>query len=354
MRLLLTAATALVLAVPCSPAQDPPKKKAEAGAAEKDKVKMDAETKAAIDKALKWLKDQQDPKGAWGNTAITSFALLAFMANGHAPNQGDYGPTVSKGVRYLLASARESDGYIVGDRGGNMYCHGMATLALTQVFGMSGDEDVKKVLKRAVDLIVRTQNAEGGWRYDPSPTGADISVTIMQVMALRGAKDSGLHVPDKTITEALKYISKCHDKRSGGYRYQPYSNGPGYARTAAGVCVLQLGGEYEADEIKSAVEYMLKVGNDPQHYWYGHYYAAHALNQVGGVEWEKYYERMRTNLVNYPADKHKLGAEPGLKQKATGEWYNPRLEAAYGPTYQTAIAVLILSVPTHFLPIYQK
>ena len=73
MRLLLTAATALMLAVPCSPAQDPPKKKAEAGAADKDKVKMDAETKVAIDKALKWLKDQQDPKGAWGNTAITSF-----------------------------------------------------------------------------------------------------------------------------------------------------------------------------------------------------------------------------------------------------------------------------------------
>ena len=50
------------------------------------------------------------------------------------------------------------------------------TLALTQVFGMTGDDEVKKVLKKAVDLIVKTQNYEGGWRYEPLPTGADISV----------------------------------------------------------------------------------------------------------------------------------------------------------------------------------
>ena len=95
-----------------------------------------------------------------------------------------------------------------------MYCHGMATLALTQVYGMTGDEEVKKVTKKAIDLIVKTQNHEGGWRYDPSPTGADISVTIMQVMALRGAKDSGLHVPDKTMADSIKYINKCRDSRS--------------------------------------------------------------------------------------------------------------------------------------------
>jgi len=58
--------------------------------------------------------------------------------------------------------------------------------------------------------------------------------------------------------------------------------------------------------------------------------------------WEKYYKRMRDRLlaVGY--------------QKPGGEWYDGRREAAYGPAYQTAIAVLILSVPTHYLPIYQK
>jgi squalene cyclase len=301
-----------------------------------ESVKIDEQTKKSIDRALTWLKDHQQRDGSWGNTAVTSFAILAFMANGHVPNQGLYGPEVSKGIRNLLALAKE-DGYLAG--GGNMYCHGMATLALSQAWGMTGDEEVKKVLKRAVDLIVKTQNSEGGWRYEPSPTGADISVTIMQVMALRGAKDSGLHVPDETMKNAFKYIQKCHDTRSGGYRYMPYSAGPGYARTAAGVCVLQLCGEYEAKEIDDAVRFLEAQGDDRQHYWYGHYYAAHAMHQVGGKKWEDYYARMKAKLLS--------------TQRSSGEWLE-RLEAHNGPAYQTAIAVLILSVPSNYLPIYQR
>lgn len=337
MRLIVAATLLGALAVPTAgrPPADPPEAPA-------DTVKMDEKTKAAVDRALRWLRDQQAADGSWGNqskTAMTAFAVLAYMANGSAPNQGDYGKEVAKGVRYLCACTRD-DGYILSPGGGNMYCHGMATLALTQAFGMSPDEDVKKCLKRAVDLIIRTQNHEGGWRYDPSPTGADISVTIMQMMALRGAKDAGLQVPDKAMDEAVKYVNRCYDRRSGGYRYQPYSPGAGFARTAAGVCVLQLRGEYDADEIKKAVEFLDRAGDDPGHYWYGHYYAAHALNQVGGEVWEKYYERMKTSLL--------------FRQKAGGEWYDQRREAGYGPVYSTAIAVLILSVPTHYLPIYQK
>ncbi len=348
MRLLLASVLAAaflgVFATPTAPAQppktEPDPKEPKTGVVPKDNVKMDDKTKEAVDKALKYLAGKQDGEGAWGNTAITGFVLLAFMANGHMPNQGDFGKEVAKGIRYLCSSVRESDGYLIGSRGGNMYCHGMAALALTQAYGMTGDKDVKKVTKKAVELIIKSQNNEGGWRYDPSPTGADISVTIMQVMALRGAKDAGIHVPDQVMNDAIKYVNKCRDPNSGGYRYQSFGGQPGYARTAAGVCVLQLCGKYDAKEIEKAVEYMERVRDDRAHYWYGHYYAAHAMNQVGGEVWERYYKRMRDTLLGM--------------QKADGKWDERRLEGAYGPNYQTAIAVLILSVPTHYLPIYQK
>ena len=306
-----------------------------------EKVKIDEPTKQAIDKALARLKTDQNANGSWGksgNTAVTSFALMAFMSNGHVPNQGLFGPEVAKGIRFLLAQC-DDKGYLAGSGGGNMYCHGMATLALTQAFGMSTDEEVRKVLLKAVALIVRSQNPEGGWRYEPSPTGADISVTIMQVMALRGAKDSGLNVPGDVLKKAVAYINRCHDTRSGGYRYQPYAAGPGYARTAAGVCVLQLCGDYEAKQIAKAVEWLEATGNDDNHYWYGHYYASHAMHQVGGKKWEDYYGRMKTRLL--------------ATQKPGGEW-NDKYEANVGPQYQTAIAVLILSVPANYLPIYQR
>ncbi|MGF1580994.1 MAG: prenyltransferase/squalene oxidase repeat-containing protein [Gemmataceae bacterium] len=310
-------------------------------------AKIDKKTQKAVDKALKWLSERQnDQDGSWSdpryphNTAITSFALMAFMSQGHLPGQGFYGPEVAKGARFLMAAQRKSDGYLVGARGGNMYCHGMATLALAELWGSTGDKQVKPVVQKAVDLIVRSQYRDGGWRYEPRPSGSDISVTIMQVMALRAARNGGLHVPDKTLTKAINYIKSCYDKRSGGFTYQPRNRAPGFARTAAGTCVLYLTGKYDAKEIKRAVGYMQKnYGRRRSHYWYGLYYAAHAMHQVGGKEWDAWYRKMTQELLP--------------KQSNNGSW--SRLEGTrVGPVYQTSIAVIILSVPAHYLPIFQR
>src|SRR5262245_18443426 len=319
---------------------------------------MDDEAKKATAKALEWLASKQNSDGSWGdsrypnNTAITGFALMAFMSQGNVPNQGKYGPEVAKGTRFLLASAREGDGYLIGTRQGNMYCHGMATLALSQLFGMTGDEDVKKVLKKAVDLIVRCQSADGGWRYEPQPTGSDISVTIMQVMALRGAKDSGLHVPDKTMKKALEYINSCYDEYSGGYTYQPYNRAPGFARTAAGICVLKLVGEYDR-KIDKSIAFLKSSSEGPRgHFANGTCYACNAfylidgedyaynrVYQFGGMDWDDYYAMIKKAFLSI--------------QQSDGSWSRLEPQSA-GPVYQTSIAVLALSVPADYLPIFQR
>jgi squalene cyclase len=308
-------------------------------------VKIDEPTKKAAARALEWLAGKQNADGSWSegryphNTAITSFALLAFMSQGHLPNQGQYGPEVAKGCRFLLSSAR-SDGYLIGSRHGNMYCHGMATLALAELWGMTGDDEIKPVLKKAVDLIVKCQSREGGWRYNPDPSGADISVTIMQVMALRAAKNGGLHVPDETLKKAIAYIMRCYNPRVGGFAYMP-GQGPGFARTAAGTCVLQLTGEYKAKEIPQAIQYLKDHFHEGQHWWYGHYYASHSMHQVGGKDWEDWYAKIRGVLLP--------------RQSADGRWEARDLDhEGVGAIYQTSIAVIILSVPAGYLPIFQR
>ena len=70
-RLVIAALFATVLAVPAAtPAQDPPKtdakpEKTVGEAPKEDKVKMDPETKAAVDKALKFLAKDQAADGSW-------------------------------------------------------------------------------------------------------------------------------------------------------------------------------------------------------------------------------------------------------------------------------------------------
>ena len=314
-------------------------------AAKNDEVKMDESAKKATARALTWLAARQNPDGSWSdgryahNTAITSFCLLAFLSQGHLPNQGQYGGEVAKGMRFLLASQREEDGYLVGARGGNMYCHGMATLALAELWGSTGEDTIKPVLKKAVELIVKCQNTEGGWRYEPRQSGADISVTIMQVMALRAAKNAGFNVPDKTLKDALKYVEMCYKPDSGGFSYQAYGGPPGFARTAAGCCVLFLAGDYNAKQLPRAVEYLKDHFDANQHFSYGHYYAAHAMHQVGGKEWAEWYARIKGHYMN--------------TQDTDGSFSNLERGSA-GPVMQTSIAVIVLSVPAHYLSIFQR
>jgi hypothetical protein len=158
------------------------------------------------------------------------------------------------------------------------------------------------------------------------------------VMAIRAAKNAGIHVKDEVIKKAIAYVKRCHDSRTGGYSYMPGS-GPGFARTAAGVCVLHLTGEHKDSDIPRSVEYLKDHFNAREHFWYGHYYASHAMHQVGGKEWKEWYERMNKEFLPM--------------QKTDGAWEGGDRHGS-GPVYQTSIAVICLSVPMNYLPIFQR
>src|SRR5262249_25746583 len=124
---------------------------------------------------------------------------------------------------------------------GPMYGHGFATLFLAEAHGMVYERNLRQqlrgTLQRAVQLILRSQNAEGGWRYDPFPREADISVTICQIMALRAASNAGIFVPRAAVDACIRYVQDCQDLRHdvGGFRYMRQGGPTGFARTAAGV-----------------------------------------------------------------------------------------------------------------------
>src|SRR3954469_23269225 len=185
-------------------------------AAQPNQVRGDEITepaRLAIEKGLQFLVSRQAKNGSWSEgssgAGITGLAGLALMSGGNLPGRGKYGDNVQRGVDYVLAACN-NDGLIAADQShGPMYGHGFATLFLGEVYGMTGDDDVKEKLQKAVRLIQKTQNREGGWRYQPVPYDADISVTITEIMALRAARDAGIKVEKDVIDKAIGYVKKC-------------------------------------------------------------------------------------------------------------------------------------------------
>src|SRR5436309_9518064 len=181
------------------------------------------------------------------------------MQAGNLPGRGKYGKEVQHCLDFVLQSCQES-GLVASDAmQGPMYGHGFATVFLAEVYGMTGDESLKEKLQKAVKLIEKTQNPEGGWRYQPAPYDADISVTICEVMGLRAARDAGIKVEASTIEKAIKYVKSCQNG-DGGFSYQSQmrggGGGSGYARTAAGVASLYYAGVFEGDDLARGLKFL--------------------------------------------------------------------------------------------------
>ncbi len=325
-----------------------------------DSVTVDQKTDDVIKGALRYLANKQTPTGAWTSPggehpiAVTGYTVMAFLATGNLPGEGEYGKAVNNGVNFLLECVRP-DGYIssaenvhAGRKGSNMYDHGIATITLAEVYGQTQDPKVREKLVQAIHLIVGCQNSEGGWRYTPRPESADMSVTVLQVVALRAAKNSGIEVPQKTIDAAVQYVRSCYDPPSGGFTYQPRNHAPGFARTAAAIYSLQVCGQYDDPKVKTGSEYLL-THNSPrgEYYTYGEYYASPAQYMVGGETWKKWYADVKALLLNrYEStggDKPLIYWEP-LDAQGRG----------VGPIYSTAIYTIALAMPYHYVPLYQR
>jgi hypothetical protein len=313
----------------------------------------------AVDRGLEYLARTQLPDGSWlsymgKNTGIVGLAVMAFLAAGHEPGRGRFGENIDRGVSFLLGAVE--DGMIVtADRShGPMYEHGIATLLLGEVAGMVNEEHpafekIARVHRSAVNLILRAQNvpkeasANGGWRYTPSSTDSDLSVTGWELLALRAAENAGLPVPRRNIEQAVVYVKRCAH-RSGGFCYMPGGE-PNIARTGTGILALQLAGDFKSPEAIRGGDWLLKNPLEPRgpFFFYAVYYSTQAMYQLGGHYWEAWRPLSEGILLK--------------EQKPDGSW--PPLpyethEHQAGAAYTTAMAILSLTVDYKYLPIYQR
>ena len=303
----------------------------------------------SVERGLRYLAGLQNDDGSFGrgqfakHAGITALCGLAFMADGHLPGRGAYGDNVRKALDFVLGSATETGLLAAENSHGPMYGHGFATLFLGEIYGMNNeDARVRDALTRAVELIINSQNQEGGWRYNPVPYDADISVTICEIMALRSARNAGIKVPKETIDRAIAYVRSCQNS-DGGFRYMSTSGTSLWPRTAAGVASLYYAGVYSDNSIDRGLNYLQDSvnpdagGNSGEaHYFYGHYYAVQAMYLAGGKRWTAWWPNIRDEMIS--------------KQAATGGW----MDYQAGQAYSTSMALIVLQMPKRYLPIFQK
>lgn len=307
----------------------------------------------AVQRGFESLRRLQKSDGSFGqgrfgeHVGITSLCAIALMADGNVPGRGEFGDCVQKALDFVLSHSTETGLLVSDDTHGPMYGHGFATLFLGEIYGMNQNDDrVRDALVRAVQLIVSSQNDEGGWRYNPVPADADVSVTICEIMALRSARNAGIKVPKSTIDDAIRYVRSCQND-DGGFRYMKEVSGSAWPRTAAGIASLFYAGVYEDQSIDRGLDYLTRnafprgaggvgAGFAQQHYFYGHYYAVQAMYLAGGERWKNWWPAIRDELI--------------AKQNADGTWTDQQVGEAYG----TAMALIVLQMPKRYLPIFQR
>jgi hypothetical protein len=389
-------------------------------------------TEKAVLEGLRWLVRHQNEDGSWGgeelrthcaegkscipadhaltphfNEGLTGLALLCFLGAGLNYDSKQtvvdtamgkryrMGEVVTKGLKYLKDRQRE-DGSFAETRG-LLYNDILATMALTEAYGLSKNRAWKAPAEKAVAYIVAAQkknpeqgNRLWGWRYygqqeiDADKASGkisdtdhylasldvDISVTCWAVMALKSAELSGIEVPHDAYDGAMAY-TEWVSKPDGFVGYTAPEGagqkvgGPGsdlydyHVGTMSALSMLvrtfsrkTLDDPFLESAAKQIVQDLPEVTKDKRsidyYYWY---YASMALNQFDGPDsprknskyWGPWNEAMKDAVLEL---QDKSEERDGC---ARGGWLiDDRWSHAGGPIYNTAMSTLTLEVYYRF------
>lgn len=317
---------------------------------------LTAEVREMTSRALDYIRKSQHANGSWGdvqfpeNGGVTALCCLALLAGGSQPNVGDYGRELTRGLEYLLEQAKD-DGQILGKntyRYGPMYDHAWATLCLLQAYGtMPWRRDYRDKAARAVQVLLRYQKLDGGWRYAMMKEGAsDSLVTLNVLLTLRVAIKAGFSVPQDVLDRAVAFI-RSNGIPDGRWYYLRSGRPGSVAISGCGSIAIYGAGGFKDPLAWAANDYILRhyqrhsvrdLLEDPDSPYavYGCFYTSQAMYMAGDKYWVPWFEKA--------AELFKAA------QRESGEFPD-----GYGnKVYPTAVAAVVMQAPYGYLPLYQR
>lgn len=357
-------------------------------------------TEAAIELGLEFLARLQRRDGSWSlnefgdlpisedeqpsiraDGAATGLALLAFLGGGYDHYDDKYQAVVQRGLDYLVREQSERGDIfperdLPGPRATRFYSHGIATLALCEAYGMTGDPELQVPAQVALDYIAEMQHPRlDGWRYTEG-TNSDLSVTGWQVMALRSGQLAGLRVDQRTYARVKKFVEACRQTAGGGalYCYNPYLNStregmqhydqPSTVMTSVGMLMqLYLGANRDSPLMQQGAAHLrdhlptqtgkyrlVPVGTpgNPQRDTYYWYYATQVMFHMGGDYWQAWHESLHPLLVQHQTQEGPLAGSWNPQKPVPDMWAGHA-----GRLYVTCLNLLSLEVSYRHLPLYE-
>lgn len=308
-------------------------------------------TESAVLKSLQWLKANQCPDGSWrgqDSTAMTGLALLAYLAHGEVPASREYGETVTRGLKYLLARQDARGCYSQ-----NVYAHAIATYALGEAFTLSRIVELKTPLERGVRVILDGQQSSGSFDYNyRKGERFDTSVTGWQIQALKAAVIAGVKLPglDEALARSARFLqTEAFAQDGSGFVYDgkpgnPATKGGRPSMTGVGTLCLQMLGKPGAPQVRLGLKALQKAELD----WpvsgkagvYAGYYITQAKFQSGDkADWLRWNQQMQKQLL--------------ARQNPDGHWEQGDYDNG-SHVYTTTLCTLMLEVYYRYLPTYAK
>lgn len=333
---------------------------------------------AAVDRALEWLAGQQDTNGSWSfahigsrgkakypnpgkldnaRNAATALALLPYLGAGYGPKEGRYKTNVNNGLTFLkgrMARMVQMGGVptFYEPEAGQMPSHPLAAIALCEASALGADPHTRKAAQAAVQVILSTQNSDGGWSSmpsppEPAPGTSGMYPTGWNLAALRATQWAALDVDQKALQEAGRYIETMRVANLTGYRRSDNVAGRDPTATAVAMSAqMVLGRPRDDRELVDYVAALGQSGPSTSGRLYLNYYNSQVMRDCGGPTREKWNTTLRDYLI---------GTQE-MEGDLAGSWFLPDTgwsTANGGRLFCTAVATLILEVYYRSPPLYQ-
>ena len=297
-----------------------------------------------IIRTLRWLKKEQNLEGSWSSpkdphAVATGLALLCFLSHGDTPASDEFGKTVEKALRFLIA-IQDKNGRFAGTTTNPAIEHGIIALALCETYGMTQNPIIKDAAIKALSVIIESQLPSGLWSSTYDKNGVpDIEASVWQIRATKEAKTAGLWRDDKRLEMAY---ANAETPIKAYFADGTYTNS-----LAPVIAILQRNGNDTAYRTATETLNIRDMNwakppySNPIYQWY---FITMATYWHGGTLSDSW-----KIIVHATLSRRQIVVENGSEDEKgravdIGYWVSPSKEERYGKLYTTSLCCLMLMI----------